>query len=58
MKKGPNRKPSKAQIAGEEARAHRDSIGLPPLQRVKRAPGEANPRTGKDGGLNLRRRRR
>lgn len=52
MKKGPNRRPSRVQIAREEARTQRNSIGLPPLQRVKRAPGEVNPRRGKGGGLN------
>ena len=36
-------------------RTRRVSAGLPPLQRVKRAPGELNPRKGKSGGLrNLR----
>jgi hypothetical protein len=33
----------------------RNEIATPPLQRVKRAPGEVNPRKGKAGGLrNLR----
>ena len=44
----------KRTIAMEDVRAHRASIGLPPLQRVKRAPGEVNPRKGKRGGLNRR----
>jgi len=42
----------KRAIAGEDKRAHQASIGLPPLLRVKRAPGEVNPRKGKRGGLN------
>ena len=42
----------KRDIAMEDVRAHRASIHLPPLQRVKRAPGEVNPRKGKRGGLN------
>lgn len=42
----------KRAIAEEHCRSHKASIGLPPLQRVKRAPGEINPRKGKRGGLN------
>lgn len=38
-------------VASEAVRARRADIGLPPLQRVKRAPGELNPRKGKSGGL-------
>jgi hypothetical protein len=41
----------KEQIGIEKSKAHKASIGLPPLQRVKRAPGEMNPRKGKRGGL-------
>jgi hypothetical protein len=60
MKKGLNRPGSRGkkrasdrtlQAALDES-AHRASIGLPPLQRVKRAPGEINHRHGKGGGLN------
>jgi hypothetical protein len=36
----------------ESRRMQATSQGLPPLQRVKRAPGEVNPRKGKSGGLN------
>ena len=39
-------------VAAEAVRARQADIGLPPLQRVKRAPGEVNPRKGKSGGLN------
>lgn len=36
-----------------ESRRYQATVqGLPPLQRVKRAPGEVNPRKGKRGGLN------
>lgn len=53
MRKGRTPVPStRSQVAQEKDRAHRASIGLPPLQRVKRAPGEVNPRKGKRGGLN------
>ncbi len=60
VKKGLNRPGSRRQKgaaartrrADLEESAHRASIGLPPLQRVKRAPGEVNPRRGKGGGLN------
>ena len=45
------RRATREEIAREKDRAHRASIGLPPLQRVKRAPGEINPRKGKTGGL-------
>jgi hypothetical protein len=38
--------------ARESLRRRKSGIGLPPLQRVKRAPGEVNPRKGKSGGLN------
>jgi hypothetical protein len=47
--KGPIERTDRAAI---DESAHRASIGLPPLQRVKRAPGEVNPRRGKSGGLN------
>lgn len=43
---------NKKSLGMEKHRGHRSSIGLPPLQRVKRAPGEINPRKGKRGGLN------
>ena len=60
MKKGLNRPGSRGhkgpaartERGALEESAHRASIGLPPLQRVKRAPGEVNPRHGKGGGLN------
>jgi hypothetical protein len=39
-------------VAAEAVRVRQADIGLPPLQRVKRAPGEVNPRKGKSGGLN------
>ena len=39
-------------IAQEDVRARKASIGLPPLLRVKRAPGEVNPKGVKRGGIN------
>lgn len=62
MKKGLNRPGSRVsrgsldrtRRAAIDEDAHRASIGLPPLMRVKRAPGEINPRRGKGGGLHRR----
>jgi hypothetical protein len=38
-------------------RPRRPNIGVPPLQRIKRAPGEVNPRKGKAGGMRNQRKK-